>query len=245
MSYPFEIPGYVQGHRFSSAKEFYDPVSKRFKDLAGYDHLGNGLTINLGDPIFETINGQVGLKLNNSFHGFFRSAIPWMGMMLAVLKPTFLSGSTLTRYLHLYGDAITPSSNGNLKIIHSSGARIVRLSTSGDVLQVSASRNDNNTVVVACAFDQQTRKGYVTTDGITVTEVAGPVSALNGNSIGLGAGLAGARFGNLTGTAGDQTPLTDLFCYAFEQHFYKGNPLITDLATVKSAIDRLKVKYPN
>lgn len=243
MSYAFNIPGYVQGHRFLDDAIYYDAASKRFKDLAGFDHLGNGLTITAGSPVFETVGSNRGIRLNNTFHGSFRSAIPWMGSVVLAIKPTYVSGSTITRYPLLFGDAVTASSNGAIQVSHFSSQRTVRLSIAGAVLQSSQTRNDNNLVVVAFSTDQETRKSYGTSDGITVTEATAPASTTNGNAVGLSAGLSGVRFGNMNAVAGDLTEVTDFYCGIYEQHFFSTNIVLNHLAETKAFIDTLKKRY--
>lgn len=244
MTYAFDIPGYVQGHRFLDDPLYYDAATQRFKDLAGYDHLGNGLTIDAGAPVFETVNGNRGLRLNNTFHGKFRCPIPWTGFMVVVLKPMFISGGTLLRYPLLFGDAVIQSTNAQLQVLHFSGARRVGLLSPSNQLQVLTSRNDNNLVVLAMGTDQQTRKGYYSVDGVTVVE-SGPIApSTHGSAIAMhSAASSMVRFGNMSGVAGDTAEVADLYCHYYEHHFFDGNILTGALAKTKEFMDRLKVQY--
>lgn len=243
MSYSYGIPGYVQGHRLSDESElFYDATNKRFKDLAGYGDR-NDLVINVGTPVFETVDGNRCVKLNNTFHGIMPCPIPWMGSVVAVIKPMYVSGGTLLRYPMLMGDAVSASSNGQFQVLHFGGSRRVALVSPSASLAATKERADNNLVVVAFAFDQSTRKGYSTSDGITVTETTASASTTNGLAPAVSTGLNGIRFGNMNGVAGDTTEITDVFAYMYEYHFYSGNILTENLAETKGFMDTLKAKY--
>jgi len=243
MTHAFEIPGYVQGHRFLDDPLYYDSTAKRFKDLAGYDHLGNGLTITTGNPIFETVGGNRGLRLDNTFNGSFRCPIPWMGTMICVIKPQYLSGLTAGRYPLIFGDAVNPLSNGRQYIYYTSTKRGVQLVSAGAQLQTQNYRNDDNCVVVVMAFDQQTRMSYSTVDGVTIATATAPANTTNGNAVSLSTAGVGVRFGNMTAIEGDVTQVTDLYCQYYEQHFFDGNILLSDLAKTKEFIDKLKAQY--
>lgn len=244
MTYAFDIPGYVQGHRLLDDPLYYDSVAQRFKDLAGYDHLGNGLTISTGAPVFETVNGNRGLRLNNTFNGKFRCPIPWMGSIIAVLKPMYISGATISRYPLLFGDAVLQSSNGQFNVNHFSGSRRVVLTTPNGQLGALQSRADNNIVVLAMGTDQLTRKAYSSVDGVTVTETGPIAPSTHGTSIALSSSAGSTvRFGNMTGVAGDIAEVTDLYCHYYEHHFFDGNILTNSLAKTKEFMDRLKLQY--
>jgi hypothetical protein len=237
------IPGYIMGHRFSDDPAFYDSGSKRFKGLAGYG-AREDLRVTVGNPIFETINGQRSVKMDNTCHGEFHSPIPWQGSMILVIKPIYASGATLTRYPILFGDAVTASSNGSVSVVHASGSRRVGVQTASAQLQGVLARNDNNVVVVAFSHSQETRLQYKSADGVTVTTSAAAASAVNGNSVALGSAQNGARWGNLSGTAGDTTPLSDVFCNVMEQHFFSENILAgSNLALTAAVMAELKTQY--
>jgi hypothetical protein len=241
MTYAFDIPGYVQGHRFSDDPLYYDAAALRFKDLAGYGERAD-LRITAGTPLFETVNGQRCARLNNTFHGQMHSPIPWSGSCIVALKNQWLSGASVAAYPLIFGDGAV-SSAGKLLVAHYSGVRRVQLGTGSDQLTIRAERTDNNPMVVAFAFDQQTRKAYMSVDGVTVTEVVGPASTVNGNAIALSSGQYGVRFGNISGTAGDLTEITNMTVSMYEQHFFDGNILTGSLAKTKEFVGRLKTQY--
>jgi len=102
--------------------------------------------------------------------------------------------------------------------------------------------------VVAFATQQSTRKGYVTKDGITVTE-SGPVAvsdfgdacSMTGGKLTSENGMW-ARFGNISGVKGSVAVSTNTMVM-YEMHFFKGNPLVDNATEVQAVIAELKTKY--
>jgi hypothetical protein len=237
------IPGYIMGHRFSDDPADYNSGTKRFLDKAGYGARAD-LRVTVGDPVFETVNGQRAVRLNNQCHGVFASPIPWQGSAIFVLKPWMVGGATTTRYPILFGDAVTASSNGHLSVVFASGARRAGLATPSAQLSGTLQRNDDNAVVVAYSISQEARTMYRSSDGITVTPTVGPASLLNGNAIALGSAQFGARWGNLNAVAGDTTLETVLTVSMMEQHYFSENILVGgNLALTAAFIAELKTQY--
>lgn len=242
MKSAFDINGYVQGYRFSDDPLYYDSETKRFKDLAGYGDSAD-LRVTVGSPVFEDVDGSRCVRLDNTFHGLMPSPCPWMGTVVAVIKPVYISGGTLFRYPLMYGDAVSQASNGALRIVHASGYRQVIYYTASAQLMPTQTRTDNNTVVVAFTHDQETRKGYSTSDGVTVSEVTATASTTLGNAVAISSAQYGVRFGNMNGVAGDTTELTDFYANLFELHFFAEASLVDDLPAIKVFMDDLKAKY--
>jgi hypothetical protein len=243
MTYAFDIPGYIQGHRFSDDPLSYDASTKRFLDQAGYGERAD-LQITVGNPVFSTVGAQRCVLLDNTFHGRMPMPIPWAGSAVFVLKPNFVSGGTLTKFLLHFGDDPNfPTNAGSLYVQHFSGERRVVLVTGSSQLSATWLRNDNNTMVLAFAFDQSTRKAYVTSDGISLAESSAPASTVHGSAVALASAQYGVRFGSLGGATDDTSMQTDLNCYMFEHHFFAGNILTESLAVTKNFIDTLKAKY--
>jgi hypothetical protein len=237
------IPGYIMGHRFSDDAAHYNSTTKRFLDKAGYGAKAD-LRVTVGDPTFATVNSQRAVLMDNTCHGNFHSPIAWQGSAVFVLKPNYVSGATLTRYPIQFGDFASAASNGKLIVLHSSGQRIVRLGSPSDQLTGSLQRADNNAVVVAFAISQETRLMYRSIDGVTVSTSTATASTVNGNAVALGSAQYGSRWGNMSGTAGDTTPITDMNCYFMEQHFFSENILTgSNLALTAAFIAELKAQY--
>jgi hypothetical protein len=236
------IPGYIMGHRFSDDPADYNSGSKRFLDKAGYGAKAD-LRVTIGDPTFATVNSQRAVLMDNTCHGNFHSPIAWQGSAVFVLKPNYVSGAVLVRYPIQWGD-LAASSNGKLSVIHSSGQRQVKLGSGSDQLAGTLQRTDNNAVVVAFAISQETRLMYRSIDGVTVSTSTATASAVNGNAVALGSAQYGSRWGNMSGTAGDTTPITDMNCYFMEQHFFSENILTgSNLALTAAFIAELKAQY--
>src|SRR5690606_10868660 len=124
--------------------------------------------------------GQRGLTLDNTVQGEFLFPIPWEGCAIMVAKPAMSVNGAI--YPVIIGGSPTVTSNGSIQIqrvtavsyrhqmASYSAQLIARVNVASDALSVSA-----------FAMSQETRKGYSTPDGVTITE-SGPVSAAdNGN----------------------------------------------------------------
>ena len=245
-----DIPGYIMGHRFSDDPADYDSVNKRWYDKAGYGALGSHCEVVLGDPAgkFANVpaaNNRRGVLMDNTWHAKMRCPIPWQGSVLMVCRPQNISGATTRgRFIALFGNAATATSNGNLQLIYVSTERRIQLSTPSAQVQRQLSRTDDAVRFVAFSIDQSDRKMRATTDGITVTEATAPASTTNGNAVALQAANEGVRVGNLTALAGDLTEQADLNLYLFEWHFFKGNILTGPaLAQVAAEIAALRTHY--
>lgn len=237
------IPGYIMGHRFSDDSAHYDSTNKRFYDKAGYGPKAD-LRVTVGDAVFEDVNGQRAVRMNNTCHGVFASPVPWQGSAIFVLKPWMVGGTTVTKYPILFGDFGTASSNGSLQVTHASGQRRAVWTTPSAQLSSNLFRTDDNAVVVAYSISQETRLGYRSSDGVTVSTVAAPASTLNGNAVAMGSAQYGARWGNLNAVAGDTTLETVLTVSMMEQHFFSENILVGDnLALTAAFMAELKAQY--
>ena len=236
------IPGYIMGHRFSDDAAHYDSTNKRFYDKAGYGAKAD-LRVTVGDPVFETVNSQRAVRMNNTWHGLFASPVPWQGSAIFVLKPNYVSGATVVKYPILFGD-LAAASNGQLQVTYSSSQRRAVWQTGSAQLSSTLTRNDDNAVVVAFSISQETRLGYRSTDGVTVSTAAAAASVLNGNAVQMGSAQYGARFGNISGVAGNVVEATDLTVSMMEQHYFSENILTGDnLALTAAFIAELKAQY--
>lgn len=236
------IHGYIMGHRFSDNAADYDSTNLRFYDKAGYGPRAD-LRVTVGTPIFETVNGQRAVRLDNSWHGLFASPVPWQGSVIFVLKPNYVSGSTVVKYPILFGD-LAASSNGQLQVTYASGQRRYVWQTANAALVNQINRNDDNAVVVAFSISQETRLGYRSADGVTVSTATCAASTTNGNAPAMSSAQYGARFGNISGVAGNTTAATDLTISMMEQHYFSENILVGDnLALTAAFMAELKTQY--
>lgn len=237
------IPGYIMGHRFSDDAAHYDSTNKRFYDKAGYGAKAD-LRVTVGDPVFETVNSQRAVRLNNTWHGVFASPVAWQGSAIFVLKPNWVSGATVGKNPVLFGDSATVSSNGQLQVLYASGQRRITWQTGSAQLASTLTRNDDNVVVVAFSISQETRLGYRSTDGVTVSTAAAAASTTNGNAPAMTSAMYGARFGNISGLAGSVLESTDMTVSMMEQHYFSENILTGgNLALTAAFITELKAQY--
>lgn len=244
------IPGYVQGFRFSDDSQYWDSANSRFIDQAGYGDF-NGLTITAGTPSFTGSGATRGLTLDNTVQGKFLPACPWQGACIMVAQPVSYDGTTKTLMPVIFGVASSVSSNAYLRVTHASGTFIHGWTTTSSLIAAGnayTGAGNNGVKVGAFAISQETRKGYYTKDGVTVSETAAVAAAnpwvgMSGKDTARSDGQW-ARFGNISGTLGDTAILSTAHRLTiYELHFFKGNPLITDAATVAAEIAALKTQY--
>jgi len=245
-----DIPGYVQGHRFSDESDvFYDTDNLKFKDLSGYGDFLD-LEITTGTPVFEDtgVNNRRGLLLDKQAQGRFIPASPWETTMVFAIYVELLTSGTQTRYPYLFGTSPTETSNGFVRVQHVSSNRIVRVSTSGGVATPQISQGSDGIIIGAVSFDQSTRKYYDTVDGVTVNESSAIADGGNGNGLALGYGGLGTfddlycRFGDLLGD-GSTTAETDLKIVNLEHHFFAGNVISSHQDKIEDLLTELATYY--
>lgn len=242
MTMPYDVPGYVQGYRFSDDPLYYDSTRQAFRDLAGFGQLAD-MTITAGAPVFDTINGVRCLKLDNTFHGSCRMPVPWQGSMIAVVKPTYTGGGTLTRELMLFGDNATPTANSSWQLKHFSGQRLFIWRVDGGSTSRQESVLTDDPLVFGAAHDQETRKSYTTLDGTTINERTAAGGTTNGNALSMTAAVSGIRFGDLDGDPANLAAITDLYAHMFEVHFFRGNIWRQYPSEAAAVVAALKSKY--
>lgn len=244
MKFAYDVPGYVQGHRFSDEADYYDSVNQRFYDISGFNRFGNHVEKVVGTPVFANrgSNSRRGLYLDNTNHWQFPHACPWMGSGLIVAELSFVTSGTTSFYPHIFGDAATVSSNAQIRGGHFSGSTTINLAGPNAALAQSSAWPNNTLGIFAWSRNQEDRISRITRDGITVTATAPLAAATNGNSIGM-AGQPRCRLGNLSGIDGNTTASTTGTLHLFEQHFWKGDVLRDNLPELKAFIDTLKAHY--
>jgi len=255
-TWAWDVPGYVQGHKFNQSKQCWDSATGRFKDQAGYDHLGNFADVVVGTPAFSVhgTRSREGLLFNNSCHLKFRPSIPWEGTMLVVFKPTLVSAS-VTHWHWLWGTSATESSNGNIILARASSVNSMSYRTPSAQLSRQITGLVSGTIAIAAfSTSQETRIAYSTQDGVTVSPSAAAAATVHGNACGMATsgvvagGIGGVlsthvRMGDIIGD-GTVAPNATDYMHIFEQHFWKGNVLTgTALPQVANFITSLKSYY--
>jgi len=107
--------------------------------------------------------------------------------------------------------------------------------------------------ITICAYslNQEDRKIYSTQDGVTISGTSAAAGTANGNPIAIGKMSTGtgteisryARLGNNSGTAGSTTANATDYAHVFEQHFWKGDALNDQTATLAAFIADLETYY--
>lgn len=245
-----DIPGYIMGHRFSDDPADYDAVNKRWYDKAGYGARGAHCAVTVGDPAANfanvaTANNRRGVLLDNTWHAAMRCPIPWMGSLILVCKPQNNSGTTTrSRWVLLFGNQVTPTSNGYLNSQFASNARRLVMASAASAFISDLSRNDDNCRLVAFSSDQSTRLAYRSVDAVAVSTATATASATAGNALALQAANQGVRVGNLSGVEGDASAITDWNLFLFEAHWFRHNILVAPyLSTVATEMAALRAFY--
>lgn len=246
MKFAYDIPGYVQGHRFSNDALFYDATKERFSDLAGGDRFGQYVSKINGTPVFANrgANSRQGLYLDNTNQWQFPFGTPWAGSGLLVAQYNTLDGATSGNiWSHIFGEDTLNTNNSAIWVNYNFGTRTFYIWGAGSTLNQSTPIGDDVIVLIAWSRDQQDRIARHTTDGITVTASAAyNPSATNGVGIPL-YGQPRCRLGNISSNAADTAVSTTGTMHIFEQHFWKGNILRDNLPDTKAFIDTLKTYY--
>lgn len=253
MKFAYDVPGYVQGFRFSQDRRFYDSANARFFDLAGYNRFGNYCEKVNGTASFANhgTNSREGLRLDNTNHWQFTPMVPWEGTHLIVFRPIFASGATMSIHPLIFGNAATVGSNGKIRLQFASGVRSINIDTPSSSLSRSVAGLVSGSIALAAfSLSQSDRKARATQDGVTVSASSALAGTTNGVGVAIGAGgsagTLGARLcrlGNLSGTEGDVVQNTTDYLDLFEYHTFKGDQLTDNLAAMKEFIDSLKTHY--
>jgi hypothetical protein len=254
MKTPYDVPGFLAGYRFMNDPRYYDSDNTRFIDLAGY---GLHCEKTAGTVAFSPhgTHSREGILLDNSCQWRIENPNPWEITVTAIMKAHVETGSVTLRPF-LFGDATTASSNGQLLVSANAGATAVTSTCAGPSGTCSPGNNSHSEEVIfatAFAFSQETRKGYRTTDAVTVTESAAAGAAVNGNAASLGwngnIGLVGSensrhiRVGNNSGTVGDTAANATNYLHLFALFFHDSKALRSNLARYKAFLDTEKLYY--
>jgi hypothetical protein len=241
-TFAWDLPGYLQGHRFSQHSDYYDADEERFKDLAGYGY-DNDCWVETGTPVFagRGTRNREGILLDNTCHLACLPSNPWEGSIVLVLQPanTSTTGSATTFPLQ-WGTAATATSNGQLAVARIAASNVIRLMTAGSGLSLPlAGAAAGDMVIATFEMRQSTREGKHRKNSVAPTTVAAVAHAATGNQVAIGfssssgSGLMDKRLlriGNINGTYGSTTQDTVNPLYLFEQHFFSSF-IISDHAT--------------
>lgn len=243
MKFAYDIPGYVQGHRFSNDPLFYDSTNERFYDLAGGDRFKQGVSKVVGTPVFNNRgqNSRQGLYLDNTNQWQFPHACPWEGSMVVVGQ--FKSVANQHIYPWLFGEqTVTISNNPLISTFEFSGSTFIRAHGGEGQLMHQLTIPNDQIIVFAISRSQDDRMSRYSRDGVTIDAI-GPYNTArtDGTYIGMG-GQPRVRLGALDGTNGTTASTTGT-CHVFEQHFFRTNILRDHLSATSEFMSTLKAHY--
>jgi hypothetical protein len=259
-TFAWDVPGYVQGHRFSNDLRYWDHISNRFRDLAGYDHLGNYVQQVAGVNAFspQGVNNRVGLLLDNTSTYKFHTAVPWEGSMLFVFQGNEGSSGSATFYPWLWGCSASEISNGHIGMLLSAFAGTTTFSANTpSKLIVSSFTSLPLGAITICAFsfNQAERLARQTRDGVTIIE-GPPEAGVNGNPVAIGSVSGPGVIADIGGISHDYVRMGDLVgdgalvpnalgysLHVFEQHFWKGDVLKDNAEDLADFISSLRDYY--
>lgn len=223
-----DVPGWQLGYRFNSANY----SGGQFADLTGNE---NPMTVVTGSPVFETVDGNDGVKLDNTWNARFWHPNAWQGTVLFALRLERLAGGTLVRYLADFDRTSGTGTAGRATAVFSGNDRRLQLTSTGGrvagfVIVGTADINVGTTGVAAFCMDQGRQNTFATLDGSTIVSGTADVGTTNGNLHSMGSDVTGANIGALTGDITNTTADTTVNVHLFEMHFFEANP-IQDAAT--------------
>lgn len=243
MKFAYDIPGYVQGHRFSNDPLFYDGTNERFYDLAGGDRFKQGVSKIVGTPVFNNrgSNNRQGLYLDNTNQWQFPHSCPWEGSMVIVAQFNMVTNQSM--YPWLFGEDTGATTNNPFIAAQSPGGTN-RLWIQGGAaqLQQTPSIPNDQIIVFAISRSQDDRISRYSRDAVTVDATAAYNTArTDGLFIGMG-GQPRVRLGALDGTNGTTASAVGT-CHVFEQHFFRTNILRDYLSATSEFMSTLKAYY--
>lgn len=255
MTYPWKIPNWVQGLRWSDEAEFYDADNTRIKDQSGYDAFENGALCYAGTPVFENVGPESkrALRLDRGSHWKYLPAAPWQGthFFAALIRP-----GTASYDPFLQGDDATSSSNARITAVQFGSQFYLRCQTNSAQasVQLNATSVTSGTAVVvaAYAFDQETQTAYVTEDGVNVTTQTPTPSTTIGNKLAFAGGTATGSQVDMLGSYfrvgdfqndGNTTPDANNYMHLYEQHTWLNNAITDNLSEVKAMIEERRAFY--
>jgi hypothetical protein len=252
MKTPFDVPGPLAAYRFQNDPRYYDSANEHFIDLSGY---GQHCKKTAGTIAFSNHGqyGREGILLDNSCQFRIENPNPWEITVVAVMRSHLVTGNLTLRAL-LFGDNTTPTSNGMLNVISNLGATVFTTNCGTLSLAAPSLTHSRDTLFInAFAMDQETRKAYSSSDGVTVNESAAAAAGVNGNAASLGwnvnAGIAGAetnryiRVGNNSGVIGDTAANATDYLHLFALFAFASNQLRNNLPKLKPFMDTEKLYY--
>lgn len=221
------VPGWQLGYRFNAANY----SGGQFVDLTGN---GNPMVVQNGSPVFETVDGNDGVKLDNTWNARFWPPNAWQGTVVLALRVAPQVTATLTKYLIDYRGSGTGQQGRLVNVVFSGQLRFqlvgITANSTVPITMGTAGVGTGVSGVTAFCLDQERRNTYATLDGVTIATGTVDTGTIDGNAFAMGSSVVGAHLGALAGDVSNTTADTDVDIHMFELHFFEANP-IQDAAT--------------
>lgn len=246
-----DLPGYVQGYKFTDSAAYYDSTNKYFIDQAGYSAFpASRLEITTGTPSFVDVNSARGMVLDNTVQGYLNPFPMWHGSMIVVMGGPSLMTSNQNLYV-LIGGGVT-SGTGNCRLwymrvsaadyrarqVGIGGSNGEGLYGSDAIFATCISGDQENRVMKGLESDGTVNTGSTVADNNKGVEFFHDVGTTDRTY------ATRMRFGNLSGVKGDTAALVSgnsmIIC---ELHFF--NSILTDVPTtaVEAELTALETIY--
>ena len=228
-----DLPGYIQGYKFTDSAAFYNSAGNYFIDQAGYsDFPASRLEITDSTPSFVDVNAARGMVLNNTCQGLLNVPIKWGGSAITVWGAPSRFGTNGSLFPVICGANPTETGNGLFYLNRASAASYRHYFRSQGGVATEYAQHADDAIYASCgAIDQENRTVAAMNSAGTIRTSA----AVADNNIGLALnstvenGVYGSRdrFGNLDGGFGTTAVAnTMIIC---ELHFFSG--VLTDAPT--------------
>jgi len=246
-----DLPGYVQGYKFTDSAAFYNSTDKYFIDQAGYSNFpASRLEITTGTPSFVDVNSARGMVRDNTVQGYLNPFPMWHGSLIIVMGAPSRFSTNGSMYPLIGGSNATVTSNQSIRYWRV-GASDYRHRLQGGGGLVNTTKGDDAIYATCIAGDQENRQAVaVEADG---TRTAQTPVADNNKAVQFFHYIAAAsdrdygtrmRFGNIVGTKGNTAAFPNgdsmIIC---ELHFF--NSILTDVPTtdVETELTALEAIY--
>lgn len=249
-----DLPGYVQGYKFTDSAAFYDSSGNFFIDQAGYSAFpASRLNIEVGTPSFVDVNSARGMVLDNTVQGRLMMFPVFHGSCIIVMGAPGRIGTNGFLWVTIGGSNVSATSNCGIRYYRVSAAdyRHQLFSSGGSSVYANAGNGDGIFATALC-LDQENRlcKGIeadgTVTSGATVADNNRGVEGfrdIGGSNADMDR-CRGEIFGNLSGVPGDTAALSGsrsmIIC---EMHFF--DSILTDSPTtaVEAELAALEAIY--
>jgi len=230
-----DVPGWQLGYRFNAANY----SGGAFADLTGN---GNPMEVITGAPVFETVDGHDGVKLDNTWHARFWHPNAWQGTIVLVARLQRVATGTITRWPIGFERNGSTGNNNRLSAVFFSLNRTLNTVSTGGVA-AGIDLGDSAIRALALCQDQTRQNTFVTFDGVTVTAGTAGTATDDGQRHEMGSEVDGAYFGALLGNTANTTEETGVLIHFYEMHVFEANPIEDAATEMQGFLSELTAAY--